>query len=86
VSVDTEGEESLTAKADAAFKQAALEVIERSRRFGTPIIIWREGRVQALPQAEIDELEARLKAELRHAADFAAGDKDSPAVDHNRSI
>ncbi len=32
-------------KADAAFRQAAANVIERARRHGTPILVWEHGQV-----------------------------------------
>ena len=38
-------DDSLTEKANAAFRQAAAKVIERARQTGTPIIVWEEGRV-----------------------------------------
>jgi hypothetical protein len=36
---------TMTEKADAAFKQAALKVIERARQTGTPVILWENGRI-----------------------------------------
>jgi hypothetical protein len=38
-------EDTLTEKADAAFRQVAVKVIERARQTGTPIILWEEGKV-----------------------------------------
>jgi hypothetical protein len=37
--------ETLTEKANAAFRQAAAKVIERARQTGTPVLVWRDGRV-----------------------------------------
>jgi len=37
--------DSLTEKAEAAFRQAAAEVIERARQTGTPVILWENGKV-----------------------------------------
>jgi hypothetical protein len=36
---------TMTEKADAAFRRAAAEVIERARQTGTPIILWENGRI-----------------------------------------
>ena len=38
-------DDTLTEKANAAFRQAASKVIERARQTGTPVIVWEEGRV-----------------------------------------
>ena len=38
-------EDSLTEKANAAFRQAAAKVIERARQTGTPVLVWEDGRV-----------------------------------------
>jgi hypothetical protein len=37
--------ESVRDKADAAFRQAAVKVIERARLHGTRIIVWEDGQV-----------------------------------------
>jgi hypothetical protein len=39
---------SLTAPADAAFKQAAQKVIEWAAEFGTPVIVWDKDAIQAV--------------------------------------
>lgn len=36
---------TLTEKANAAFRQATLSVIERARHTGTPVIVWENGHV-----------------------------------------
>lgn len=36
---------TITEKAEAAFYLASLDVIERARQTGTPIIVWEDGRV-----------------------------------------
>jgi len=36
---------TLTEKADAAFRQAAAKVVERARQTGTPVIVWEKGQV-----------------------------------------
>ena len=43
---------SLTAKAEAAFKQAARKVVEVAKQTGTPIIVWRDGRIVKIPAGE----------------------------------
>ncbi len=43
--VSDETSESLTEKANAAFRQAASDVIERARQTGTPVILWENGKV-----------------------------------------
>lgn len=48
-------EQSLTELAQAAFRKAAAEVIRRAKQTGTPVIVWREGRVCAVPAEEFDE-------------------------------
>jgi hypothetical protein len=35
-----------TKLADAAFRQAAQQVIKRAKEFGTPLIIWEDGEVK----------------------------------------
>lgn len=62
-----EEHDDLTAKADAAFRQAALKVIQRKRQYGTPIVIWRDNRVEEISpdSAEMIALEKKLKRELR---------------------
>ena len=46
--------DGLTSKADAAFRQAAAKVLERARRTGTPIVIWKDGRVVEIPSDQIE--------------------------------
>lgn len=46
--------DDLTKLADAAFEQAALNVVERARRFGTPVIIWRDGQIKNLRPQDIE--------------------------------
>jgi isopentenyl diphosphate isomerase/L-lactate dehydrogenase-like FMN-dependent dehydrogenase len=36
---------TMTEKADAAFKLAALKVLEVARQTGTPVILWEDGRI-----------------------------------------
>jgi hypothetical protein len=53
---------ALLEKADAAFRQVALKVIERARQTGTPVIIWENGRVT---ERSAEELMARLKLKMQ---------------------
>jgi hypothetical protein len=43
--MSTETSNTLTEKAEAAFRQAAAKVVERARQTGTPVIVWEEGRI-----------------------------------------
>lgn len=47
-------EHDLTKLADAAFKQAAVKVVERAKRFGTPVVIWRDGQIEKLRPQDIE--------------------------------
>lgn len=61
--------DSLVSKSDRAFEDACRNVIERARRFGTTIIICRDGKIVELsPEEATKELEANL----------AKRDKDNP--------
>jgi hypothetical protein len=40
---------SLTALADAAFRQAAAKVIRRAKETGTPLIIWERNEIRSIP-------------------------------------
>ncbi len=56
---------SLTDKADAAFRQVAVDVIKRARQTGTPVIVWEDGRmVERTP----DEMEQKLAGKLEQQA------------------
>ncbi|MEX0712113.1 MAG: hypothetical protein WD278_07165 [Pirellulales bacterium] len=48
----------LLSKAEAAFRQASLKVIQRARQTGTPVIVWKDGRIERL-SSEQAELELR---------------------------
>lgn len=52
----------LKEKANAAFRRAAVKVIERARQAGTPIVVWEDGQVVAL---SVDEAERRLASKQR---------------------
>jgi hypothetical protein len=50
---DSSGE-SVRQKADAAFRQAAIKVIQRARIHGTPIIVWEDGRIVERAWEEVE--------------------------------
>jgi hypothetical protein len=50
--------QSLTRLAQAAFRMTAARVIQRAKQTNTPVIVWEDGCVKAVP-AEI--METRLK-------------------------
>ena len=51
--------ESLSWKADAAFRQAAKKVIQRAKETATPVVVWEAGQVkEILP----DQVEKRMFA------------------------
>jgi hypothetical protein len=45
-------DQSLTAKADAAFRQADAKVVRIARQTGTPIIVWERGGIRAIDPDE----------------------------------
>jgi hypothetical protein len=47
---------SLITKIEAAFRQAAREVVRVAKQTGTPVIVWKEGRVYEIPCDRLDEL------------------------------
>lgn len=55
-------------QANAAMELAAMDVLERARRFNTPIILWRDGKV-----VELDPFSPELDEPEGHSS--AAGDK-----------
>jgi hypothetical protein len=59
------GNDSLTEKANAAFRQAASKVIERARQTGTPVIVWEEGRVIERSCEELEQPPPRKPSKTR---------------------
>ena len=49
--------DELTEKANAAFRIAAAKVVQRARLTGTPVIVWEDGRIKAIPPEELSHLE-----------------------------
>jgi len=44
----------LSAKAEAAFRQAAQEVVRRARETGTPVVIWKDGRIERIASEHVE--------------------------------
>ena len=53
--------DSISAKAEAAFRQASFKVLERARQTGTPIIVWENERIREM---SVEEAEAALHAKI----------------------
>ena len=47
---------TLAEKANAAFKQVAIDVVERAKATATPVIIWRDGKIVYLTAAEAEQM------------------------------
>jgi hypothetical protein len=55
-------EQSLTKLADAAFRQAAREVVKRAEETGTPVIVWENGSVtKSKPRKKKQKAKARSR-------------------------
>jgi DhnA family fructose-bisphosphate aldolase class Ia len=70
---DNEQVTGLSSKAEAAFLRAAARVIERARQTGTPVVVWREGRVEEIP---CERLQATMVK--RRSKPSAASSPDEP--------
>jgi hypothetical protein len=46
--------ESLSWKADAAFRQAAKKVIQRAKETATPVVVWEADKVKEIPADQIE--------------------------------
>ncbi len=62
-------ESSMREKADAAFRLAAVKVIERARRHGTRIIVCEDGRIVERASQEMERILARKSIPLRDETD-----------------
>jgi hypothetical protein len=49
--------DDLTAKANAAFRVATARVVQRARLTGTPVIVWGDGHIKAIPPEQLSHLE-----------------------------
>lgn len=45
-------EQTLTEKANAAFQEAADDVIQRAKQTGTPIVVWEDNQIKELTVQE----------------------------------
>ena len=45
--------EELDRKIDAGIKQAISEALERHRRMGRAVVVWKDGKVVTIPPSEI---------------------------------
>ena len=45
-------ESSLSALIEAAFREGAAKLLLRARQTGSPLIVWKDGRVQAISAEE----------------------------------
>ncbi len=57
--------QELTKLANAAFRQAAREVIERAEQTGTPVIIWKHGVLTKVDPREIKSGRAKRNGRAR---------------------
>lgn len=53
----------LTIKADAAFRQAAKKVILQAEQTATPVIIWKENRIQEIPVDQLKRILMEMQSE-----------------------
>ncbi len=53
--MDEIDEPSLNTKIEAAFRQAARKVVRVAKQTGTPVIIWKDGRVCEIPCDKLEE-------------------------------
>ncbi len=44
----------LSAKVDAAFRQAASKVVQRAKQTGTPVVVWEKGHVKEVPADQLE--------------------------------
>ena len=57
----TDKNDSLTAKAEAAFKQASKKVIEIARQTNTPVILWEDNKAVEISGEQLNDLERKLE-------------------------
>jgi hypothetical protein len=60
-------ETGLSSKAETAFRRAAAKVIQRAKQTGTPIVVWREGRVEEIPSETLEPVTARGRSKSTKA-------------------
>jgi hypothetical protein len=50
---DPTEEESLADRAEKALKEAVRKVVEEARRRGTPLVVWKDGKVAHIAADEV---------------------------------
>lgn len=58
--------DSLSSKAEAAFRQAAAKVIQRAKQTGTSVVVWEDGHVK---ETSPDQLETIGHTETKTGKD-----------------
>jgi len=58
--------ESLSWKADAAFRQAAKKVIQRAKETATPVVVWESDKVKEIPADQIETTMLAIEDETAH--------------------
>jgi hypothetical protein len=69
-------EQALTKLANAAFRQAAREVIRRAKESGTPVIVWEEGQIR---ERTAEEMERKVDTPRRTPPRSAPKGRNKPA-------
>lgn len=64
---------SLSEKADAAFQQAAIKVVERARQTGTPVIIWEDDHVKEVAPQQLEQRVATSDSSRSKSRQFGLG-------------
>jgi hypothetical protein len=59
---------SLTRLVEAAFARASIEVIRRAKQTGTPVIVWEDNRVKAVPPEDLEPPQSKARKRSRGAA------------------
>ena len=61
--------EFMGSETDATANLAVARVLERHRRLGESIVVWRDGQVVEIPADEIPPLDAARLSSTQHAPD-----------------
>lgn len=49
----------LTAKANAAFEQAATKIVERAKQTGTPVVVWEDDHVAEISPERVETVQRK---------------------------
>jgi len=52
---------------EAAFQEAARDVLRIAKQTGTPIVVWKDGRVQEIPADQFDDLNPARPQQARES-------------------